>query len=136
MSYFIKKMREAIEHVDAARQIMASGPLDFYFEKLVSHSDALLTRFTPVKAGEEAVIVEKVPCTDGWRGSERDLAVGQLGLVKSVDYRSGQFFFEFVPHQQWWQDGDGVYHVKERRSSYNLREKYLQRVTRESAGGQ
>lgn len=126
----LDKLRKAIKHIDEARAIFESGPLDYYLEELALHSEALRTKFTPIKAGEKAVVVKEVPCTGGWRRCTRTLGVGAAGTIKAVEYDKDGFIFEWVPDQEWWHDDDaGKWRRSESRHSYALREKYLQKWT-------
>src|SRR6056297_3129256 len=103
-SKFVGDMQKAAEHIEAAQRIMASGPLAFYFKKLVEHSTALLEKYAPIKAGQRARIARRIDCKKiGWAGQEKTLAVGQIGKVESVDYSDGKFRFTFVPDKQWYE---------------------------------
>lgn len=126
---FIERMKEGIKHIQQAQSIFARGPLDYYLVKLVEHSEALLTRFSPIKNGERAIIVRKIKCEGGWSGSEKNLAVGVEGLVVDVDFCEGGFVYTFVPDVQMYRDHEGNYKEKTSKSSYCLREKYLCKVT-------
>ena len=121
----VEKMKRVVSHLNQAKAIMACGPLDYWLEKLVDHSEALIERFSPIKVGQRAKINVSVKCENGWRGCERDLAVGSVGSVVDVDFYKGKFWFDFVPDQQWWRANDGEYHVKERLNSYRLSESEL-----------
>ena len=127
-SSFTDKMKLAIKHIEQARAIMACGPLDFYLEKLVNHSEALLTRFAPLKIGQKAIIVNKVECKNNWSGKEKTLALGATGTIDDVDFDDGKFFFGFVPDHDWWLDRDGNYNVCETKHSYCLSEQFLSAV--------
>lgn len=119
-SEFIQRMKEAVGHIAKARDIMSQGPLDYYLGKLVEHSEALLTRFAPLKIGQPVVIVGKIKCEGGWAGCKRTLAMGATGTVSSVDYCDGRFVFEFVPDHEYWTDRDGVEHEATVPHTYSL----------------
>ena len=123
-------MKEAVGHLKKAKDILSVGPLDFYLLKLFEHSEALLTRFAPLKLGDKAVIVQKINCKNGWAGRERTLAIGATGAIGKVDYEadSGGFVFDFVPDVEWWRDSAGVEHKSENPHSYLLGEKYLSKI--------
>lgn len=124
-SDFVASMKEAVSHIAKARDIMSRGPLDYYLEKLVEHSEALLERYAPLKVGQKAVIVGKVKCENGWAGRERTLAMGATGTISSVDFAKGKFWFDFVPDHEWWKDHEGNEHETDRPHSYCLSEKFL-----------
>jgi hypothetical protein len=131
---FVAKMKEAVGYISKARDIFSSGPLDYYLAKLVEHSDALLTKFSPLKVGDHAVISSYIECKNGWIGSEKTLAVGQYGEVVDVDYSNGIFWITFVPYNQWWRDRNGNYHPKERKNSFCLKASELTLVTKIKQG--
>jgi len=124
-SIFIDKMKDVVRCINEAQNIMQSGPLSFYFEKLVTHSDALLSKFTPIPVGAKAIIIRQIECKGGWLGSEKTLAVGQIGTVISVDYDNNKFWFRFVPDKQWFKNNDGEYCEKKNLNSYHLSEHEL-----------
>lgn len=126
-SFIIIRMKKVVSLITQARELTSQGPLDYYLKKLVEHSEALLTRFSPIKAGEMARIVRKVPCDGGWQHAKKTLAIGNVGTVEEVDYRGGSFVFTFVPCIQWRQNTDGTYEQCNVLHSYNLSEKYLER---------
>jgi hypothetical protein len=115
---FIDRMKQVADHLAQARRLMDSGPLDYYLVKLVEHSEALLTKFAPFKAGDRACIVQPVPCPGGWAHSAKSLEVGAVGTISDVDYRDGDFVFNFAPdvqfyldrEEQWKQHDDPPYH--------------------------
>lgn len=125
---FVDRMKLGVKHIQKAQEIFSRGPLDYYLMKLVQHSEALLTRFSPIKTGERAIIVKPIKCEGGWIGSEKNLAVGVEGTVIDVDYRDGKFFYDFVPDVQMYRDSEGNYKDKTSKSSYCLSEKYLHRL--------
>lgn len=125
MKSFTENMKEVASLISKARDIMSQGPLDFYFAKLVEHSEALLTRFAPIKVGERAMIIRNIECKDGWKGSEKDLRIGATGEVVGVDYRYGKFMFEFVPDEQWYFFNGEWYRRVDRQHSYCLKEDEL-----------
>ena len=125
---FIEQMKAGVKYIKAAQDIFARGPLDYYLIKLVNHSEALLTRFAPIKKGDRAIIVKKIKCEGGWVGSEKNLAVGVEGTVCDVDYRDGGFVYDFVPDVQMYCDRDGNYKDKSSSSSYCLREVFLHKL--------
>lgn len=128
MNNFSESMKRAAALLSQVRDIMCQGPLDFYLMKLAEHSEALCTRFAPIKAGERARIVKEVPCNNGWKGCEKTLAVGAVGVVNEVDYADGRFVLTFVPDEQWY-ESDGKYHpVTTGLYSFGLSETYLERV--------
>ena len=112
---------EALAHIEKAKTIFASGPLEYYLKKLAYHSEALLTEFAPLKAGGRAIVVKQIECKNGWEGSDKTLAIGAVGDITEVDYDDGRFVVDFVPDNQWWKDSKGVYQVKDRLHSYYLR---------------
>ena len=122
MSEFLKRMQDVVQHLRKASDLMANGPLEYYFDKLVQHSEALLTKFSPIKEGEQAVIVKQPKLTGGWAGMEHTLYRGATGRVQSVDYRDGKFWFDFVPDVEYWKDHYGNKHLSERRHAYHLSE--------------
>ena len=124
---FVSRMKDGVDHIKKAQQIFAHGPLDYYLVKLIEHSEALLTRFAPIKVGGRAIIVGKIPCDNGWKGSEKNLAVGVEGTVKNVDFLDGSFIYEFVPDVQMYEHR-GEYHESTRKASYNLWDKWLHPV--------
>lgn len=127
MSDFVNQMKEAVEHIRQAQAIFARGPLDYYLQKLVEHSEALLTKFSPLKVGQEARIVGNIKCDGGWQGAEKTLAIGNVGIVQNVDYIDGRFVCEFVPHRQWYKCPiSREYHEKEYKHSYTLRQEILE----------
>jgi len=126
---FVERMKTGVKHIQQAQDIFARGPLDYYLMKLVEHSEALLTRFAPIKKGDRAIIVKKIKCEFGWAGSEKNLEVGVEGTVVDVDYGDGGFMYIFVPDVQMYRDHEGNYKDKTSKSSYGLREKYLHRST-------
>jgi hypothetical protein len=121
---FVVRMKEGVEHIKKAQQIFARGPLDFYLVKLIEHSEALLTIFAPIKIGERAIITGKIPCNGGWKGSEKNLAVGVEGTVTNVDYRDGSFIYEFVPDVQVY-EYNGEWRESSHKASYMLWDKWL-----------
>jgi len=125
---FLPRMRQAVEHIKTARDLMSNGPLDYYLMKLCEHSEALLTQFSPIKAGGRAVIIREIECKNGWAGAERTLAVGAVGVVDAVDYVDGRFVFDFIPDRQWWKDDKGEWHEKDRKHSYCLSDRVLRPV--------
>ena len=122
---FVERMKTGVKHIQRAQDIFTRGSLDYYLIKLVEHSEALLTRFAPIKKGERAIIVKKIKCEGGWSGSEKNLEVGVEGTVVDVDYGDGGFVYTFVPDVQMYRDQHGNYKDKTNKSSYCLREKYL-----------
>ena len=128
MPDFTIRMNQALDHIYKAQQLFARGPLQSYLEKLVHQSEALLTRFSPIKIGGRAIIIKYIECTHGWKGSEQNLAVGVEGKVTNVDYQDNQFYYTFVPDVQKWRDRNGEYHDSDRASSYILGEQYLHKV--------
>ena len=128
MNTTAEQIKAAAKLFEQAQSMLSSGPLNYYLQNLVDHSEALLTRFAPIKAGERAVIVRPIACTDGWTGCEKTLAIGQIGEVKTVDYRKGKFVFDFVPDKQWWRANDGNYQEKDGLSIFRLWEGQLQKI--------
>lgn len=128
MPDFIERMKTAIDHLHKARDIFAKGPLDFYLETLVEHSEALLTKFAPLKVGQKAVISGHVKCTEGWKGCENTLRIGAVGTVSEVGYNKGRFWFGFIPDVETWKDSIGVDHISTSSHSYRLSEHQLSAV--------
>lgn len=122
---FIARMKEAIGHIEQARDIFAGGPLDFYLCTLVEHSEALLTRFAPLKVGQRAAIAEHIECRGGWAGREKTLAIGATGRISEVHYYDGAFWFDFVPDVEWWIDMFGKDKQLRSTHSYRLRDTKL-----------
>lgn len=116
------RVKEAVGHIRKARDLMANGPLDYYLEKLAEHSEALLTKFSPIKEGEKAVIVKEIRCENGWRNCHKTLAVGAIGTVRDVDYDRGRFVFGFLPDKEWWADHEGNWHEAKNPHIYHLTE--------------
>lgn len=126
------KVKEALDHLDQAKNLMSNGSLDYYLRKMCEHSEALLTKFAPLCVGDEAIIVGTIECKDGWKGSEKHLAKGVGGVVQDVDYVDGRFVVDFVPHKQWWKNGEGKWMPKDRNHSYHLRADKLLKVQTEN----
>jgi hypothetical protein len=121
-----EKMKEAYKHLQAAQRIWSAGPLSSWVEKMMAHSEALLTKFSPIKVGEHAMICKTVPCNDGWSGQDDTLRVGATGVIEEVDYLDGQFVFQFLPDREtYWSAVDKVYKPVEHRHTFGLSEKYL-----------
>ena len=123
MSNFTEQMKEAAEHLSKAQSIMARGPMEYYFAKLVEHSEALLSK-APLQSGDRAVIIKKIKCDGGWRGSEKTLGIGQVGTVRDVDFRNGKYTYEFVPDEEWY-EYNGEWKESESSHSYSLGENKL-----------
>ena len=127
---FVDRMREVSEHLEKAQRVLAKGPLSYYLKKLAEQSEALLTRFTPIKIGERAIIVKHIKCEGGWEGAEMNLAVGVEGDIMNVDFCDGEFVFQFRPDvQKWRKRDDGTYHDRDTPTSYQLSEKYLHKTS-------
>ena len=124
MLNFTDTMKEAMDHISKAQRLFAGGPLDYYLKKLVHHSESLM-KFAKYKVGDVAVLKHDVPCKGGWAGSEKHLCKGTEGLIEEVDYDNG-FVYAFVPDKQFWRDRDGEYHIKDRKHSYGLRQKWFE----------
>ena len=120
MNETIDNITRAIDHLDKAQQLFNNGPLEYYLKKLVHHSEALLTKFAPVRAGDKAIIVKEIKCEGGWQGSEKTLAIGNTGYVEKIDYIKNKFVVQFVPDKQWWLNIEGEYIPKDRKHSYSL----------------
>lgn len=127
MSELAWRMKKVASLLSEARDLVSQGPLDYYLERLAEHSEALTTRFAPIKVSEKAVICHKVECSGGWKGCEKTLAVGSVGTIRSVDYRDGSFVFDWEPDERWFKGSDGKYHKGDIRYTYSLSEKYLAR---------
>lgn len=104
----VKHMKEVVKHLTAAQQLLSRGPIDYYFAKLVEHSDALCSRFAPLKVDQRAVILRRIKCTGNWSGHDRTLRIGAVGAVYGVDYCEGGFRFDFLPDRVWHKSADGV----------------------------
>lgn len=128
MTDFIARMKIAIDHINQARDIFAKGPLDFYLKTLIEHSDALLTKFAPLRVGNKAVITGAVKCDGGWKGCESTLRIGATGTVSDVQYSENQFWFSFVPDVEFFRDENGVERVSTSSHSYLLSESKLTAV--------
>jgi hypothetical protein len=94
MRDFTSEMRKVADHLESARKILTQGSLDYYFRKLVEHSEALMG-FAKYKIGDKAELKHDIPCTDGWVGSEKHLTKGTTGKIDSVDYANGHFIYYF-----------------------------------------
>lgn len=127
MPYHINTMKEILHHLDEAQKILNKGPLDYYFKKLIEHSEALLTKFSPIKIGDKAIIVKKIDCSGGWKNCEKTLQIGSIGKVEDVDYSDGEFKYTFVPDYQWIEKDNGNYTLLNRKYSYLLKESELAR---------
>jgi hypothetical protein len=125
---FVEKMKDVSYHLENAQRVLARGPLSFYLKKLAQQSEALLTRFTPIKIGERAIIVKHINCENGWKGSEMNLAVGVEGDIVNVDFDNGEFVFQFRPDVQKWRREDGTYHDRTSSTTYYLSEAYLHKA--------
>jgi hypothetical protein len=134
-SEFVSRMKEVAGYIKQARDLMARGPLDFYFAKLVEHSEALLVRFAPLKCGQRAVICKKIKCERGWAGRDRTLAIGATGTIRDVDYADGRFEFTFAPDHEWWTDSDGKEHETGTPHTYCLVEGELSAMADELRDG-
>lgn len=128
MPYHINTMKEILHHLDEAQKILNKGPLDYYFKKLIEHSEALLTKFSPIKIGDKAVIIKKINCDGGWKNCEKSLEIGSTGKVEDVDYINGEFKYTFIPDNQWYKHDDGSYKELTRKYSYLLKESELAKV--------
>jgi hypothetical protein len=125
MRDFTSEMRKVADHLESARKILTQGSLDYYFRKLVEHSEALMG-FAKYKIGDEAELQHDIPCTDGWVGSEKHLTKGTTGKIDSVDYANGHFIYYFIPHKQWYKDSlSNTYKEKKKNHSYCLEEKWF-----------
>lgn len=127
MTEFTERMKRLAEKLDEVRQICGEGRIERHLGKLIEHSEALLTQFAPLKVDDKAEVVSDIECKDGWSGSEKDLAIGAVGDVLSVDWRGGKFWFEFCPDKQWYRYQD-EWHPKERKHTYSLPETVLSKV--------
>jgi len=123
-SEFVSRMLEASSLLKEYQNIMSGGPMTYYLDRLVEHSEALM-QLAPIKKGDRAIIVEDVPCEGGWKGSEQNLAKDMTGDVTNVEYYDGCFRYTFVPDIQTYQTRDGSYEPVGRKGSYLLNEKYL-----------
>jgi hypothetical protein len=124
----IEQMREAYKHLQAAQRIWSAGPLESWVKKLMEHSEALLTKFAPIKAGEHAMICKKVPCALGWAGCEDTLRVGATGVIQEVDYYGGRFVYQFQPDREtWWNQYTQAYEPVRHVHTFSLSDKYLVR---------
>ena len=124
----IESLKEAMGHIRKAQAIFARGPLEFYLQRLIAHSEALMS-LAPIQVGEHAVIVRKVPCNGGWAGSHKTLAVGAVGRIVSVDWDGG-FIFTFLPLRSWSKLHDGWREFPPR-NTYCLRGRFLMPATDE-----
>lgn len=121
MDNFVTRMKQAVQHIQKARDIMARGPLEYYLAKLVEHSEALLTRFAPLQVGQRAVIVGEIKCKNAWSGREKTLAKGAVGVVREVEYSDGVFWISWVPDNDWWKDRNGDWQLCELRGIFCLK---------------
>jgi hypothetical protein len=103
----IDDVKEALQYLYKAVNKFRQGPIEYTLDKLVKHSEALLTRFAPVKEGERAKIVGEVPCSGGWKHCDKTLARGATGRIESVDYRDDHFVLLFIPDTEYWLDAQG-----------------------------
>lgn len=105
MPEFIDRMKQVSAHFTAAHALLAKGPLDYYFAKLIEHSEALMA-LCPVQVGDRVVVAGEIPIPSGWKSSSKSLAIGSAGVIKSVDYIDGDYLVEFKPDRQLYQVGD------------------------------
>jgi hypothetical protein len=104
-SEYIDRMKQVADHFQKARRLLDQGPLDYYFAKLVEHSEALLN-LSPFKDGDRACIIQEVSCPGDWSRTAKSLEIGAVGTIRGVDYSDGDFLLSFKPDLQFYQQGD------------------------------
>lgn len=121
----LEVVRNAHSQIRKALEAMDRGPFDYYLNQLAIHSEALLTKFAPIKKGARAVIKCAPECKNGWSGCEDTLAVGRIGTVRDVGYDERGFYFTWVPDFETYKNHEGRYLPSTSVHSYGLRETHL-----------
>lgn len=133
-SEFIDRMKKVASHLSEAQQLLSKGPLDYYFAKLVEHSEALMT-MAPFQVGDKVKIAKEVPCSGGWVYVARSLEVGATGEITAIDYKDGSFVFDFAPDRIYYHYRDDEKQQwkeyipsSESRKSFELKAMYLEKT--------
>ena len=124
----IERVKEAVKKIEDGYKMLSAGPLSYYLEKLVYHSDTLLNKFAPLKLGQIARICKEIECTGGWTGSEQTLALGATGQITGIEYDDDSFYFCFCPFVQTYRSDDGNYYPVRTKHTYYLRQDYLEGI--------
>jgi hypothetical protein len=115
-----------------AINLLDSGPLHYYLEKLTECREEFFKRCSPFRVGDTVEMV-KTPNIDeksGWWGSRHFLVAGSSATVKSIDFRKGKFMFDVCFTDESWIGMDGkVTPMKpENRHTFCFSESYFRRV--------
>jgi hypothetical protein len=108
---FTNKMKQVAVHLNAAKGLLDSGPLDYYLEKLSKHSEVLLSKFADFKIGDRCVIINTPNGYNGkesYHGREKTFEIGSIGTIVDIDY-TNDFIYCWKPDQDFYQDYTGGY---------------------------
>ena len=98
-------------------------------QQLIRAKDMLITRFSPLKVGDRAVLTKTPEITrdisPGWYGSKHFLVEGRGGVITDVEVYNGKFRYGFQPDNQTWINFDKKEAPLDRPHQYSFFESWL-----------
>lgn len=130
----VELIKEASKQIADGFQKLGGGPLSWFIDQLVAHSEALM-KYAPFQPGERCKIAVPPACTGGWQGSEDTLSHGRYGVVVDLGHDQGGFYFQWVPDiETYWDEAAKEYKKKTHKSSYMLRASNLAKLEAQIPG--
>ncbi len=133
----IEKLKEGLDLIIQGQRILASGPFDFYLNKVISAYDYLMENCCPFTTGDRVEIIKKFDfdSNPGLHVSKHFLQIGCKGTVVSTDWGSKGYFIIWVkPDNQTY-----FYRGEERPvtepHSFSLKPEYLRIIPSETQNG-
>lgn len=105
----IANLKEAMHHYEAARNLLAHGPADYYFDRLIGAFIHMVERFSPFKVGDTAMLrdgyeVDPIK-SPSWLTATHFLKSGELCVIKSVDCDRNGFIYTVSFESESWKGG-------------------------------
>lgn len=127
----LDQIKKAKKLFSEAIAILNSGPASYYFEQLVIHSDALLSKYAKYKIGDRVRLSKtfmKDDCGWGWYDSLHFLIKGSTAKVDEVGYDELGFYYGVVFDHESWIDRDDNEQPVEHKHCYSMRESSLEPI--------
>ena len=90
-----------------------------------------ISKLSPLQVGDRARLTETPEITPdkswGWLGSKHMLVAGKCGVISSVDWGDGAFFYSWEPEEQTWISSSGEEKPVDRPSIFIFGQRWLER---------
>lgn len=113
------------------RVVFSSSAPVWEIEQLSAFIAHAIGKLSPLQIGDVAELVKTPDINErdswGWMGHRHILVEGRRGVVRTVSWRDGVFFFQWEPVDQTWKDQAGNEHPVSSPGLFRFSERWLRK---------